>query len=159
MSLRGKLEKSYGMKIPYTGQSEPVSVAKKTILDAAIKTLAGTPVVLVAAPGASRLIQFISAVLVLTAGTNGLTESTDNLIIDYDGGSGITLATIEATGFIDQTVDTITNAIPVLNSIAANTACVNKNIVLLNNSGEFAGGAAADAVLTVFTTYKILDLS
>lgn len=158
MSLSGQLEVKHKVILPDVGSSTTLGYSKTTILAAAIKTLVGTAVELVAAPGANHVIHFLGALLELEAGSNVLTESTDNLIIDYDNGTGITLCTIEATGFIDSAADIITNAVPLLNGIAANSACVNKNIALLNNSGNYAGNAAGDAILTVHSVFRIINL-
>lgn len=138
---------------------EPTT-AKITITAAEVKALKATPIELVAAQGADTFIEFISAVLVLKYGSEVFTESADNLAIEYDDGSGLAIVpTIEATGFIDQAADTLTNAIPVLDSIAANAAVLNKNIAILNNNDEFAGNASNDSVLEVHVTYRVLDLS
>jgi hypothetical protein len=144
---------------PALGSS--ILTAKISIPATEIKTLRATPKELVAAPGAGKLIDFVSARLVLTAGSEVLTESADNLVIEYDDGSAIAISdVIECTGFIDQSADTITNAIPIKDAIDAEADIVNKNIVLFNNGdGEFAGNASDDAVLDVYVSYRILDLS
>lgn len=126
-----------------------------------IKTLRATPKELVPAQGANVLIQFVSAMLILTAGSEVLTETADNLAIEYDDGAAAPVTgAIEATGFIDQAADTINNAIPVADAIDALADVVNKNIALVNTGdGEYGGNASDDAVLDVYITYKVLDLS
>jgi hypothetical protein len=160
MSLKGQLESKFNHLLPHNNyESRPIQTRRVKILAAAIKTLVATPVELVAAPGLNKLIEFLGAILVLSAGTEVLTESTDNLIIDYDDGSGITVSTVEATGFIDQTVDTLTRAVPVKDAIAANSAAVNKNLAILNNSGEYAGNSSGDAQLDVYVSFRIIELN
>lgn len=133
---------------------------KTTILAAAIKTLRATPVELVPAPGAGFLLQFDSAIMVLTAGTEVLSESADNLQIEYDGGSAAALTgVIEMTGFIDAAADAAINAIAVADAVDAIADIENKNIAVVNTGdGEFAGNASDDAQLDIYTTYRILTL-
>ena len=132
-----------------------------TIAAADIKTLRATPYELVAAQGANQLIRFEGAVIKLTAGSEVLTESDDNLVVEYDDGSAAACSqVIEMTDFIDQAADTVTTAEPVINVIDAVADVANTNIVLFNNGdGEFAGNASDDAVLTVYVTYRVIDLS
>lgn len=126
-----------------------------------IKTLRATPKELVAAQGANTLIQLVAVMLVLTAGTEVLSETADNLVIEYDDGSAAPVTgDIEMTGFIDQAADTITNTIPIGDTIDASADVVNKNMAIVNTGdGEFAGNASDDAVLDVYITYRVLDLS
>lgn len=155
------------VRVPTLNYSFPVmsaldSVTSKVSIPAtAIKTLRATPVELVAAQGADTMIQFVSAMMVLTAGSEVLSESADNMAIEYDDGSAVAVTgAIEATGFIDQAADTITNAIPAGDTIDASADVINKNIALLNTGdGEYAGNASDDAVLDVYVTYRVLDLS
>ncbi len=126
-----------------------------------IKHLRGTPKVLIAAPGATKSVEFISAQLLLDAGTNVLTESADNLAIRYTDGSGVIVSeTVEMTGFIDQAADTLTNAIPKKDAIVAAAGILNQAVVLHNTGdGEFAGNAANDATVKVRIAYRIHDWS
>lgn len=132
-----------------------------TLTNAQLKALNTTAVELVAAPGAGQLIEFVSAVLHLEAGSEVLTESTYNLDIEYDDGSGAAVCTtIETTGFIDQTVDQVMLALAiVLAGTTVASTVVNKNLALLSNEGDFAGNASADAVLKVKVTYRIHDFN
>ena len=145
---------------PVLNQIEANTI-KVSLTAAQIKVLRATPFELVAAQGADTLIQFVSAMLVLTAGSEVLTESADNLAIEFDDGTAAPVTgAIEATGFIDQAADTITNAIPAADVIDASADVINKNLVLLNTGdGEYAGNATDDAELDVYITYRVLDLS
>lgn len=130
-------------------------VVEVALTNAQIKALRATPVTLVAAPGTGYMLVFRGASLLLDAGANVLTESTANLGIKYTDGSGVQVnETVEATGFIDQAVDTATYARPKLDPIVAKSGCENKALVLHNlGAGEYAGNAAADATLRVKVWY------
>lgn len=134
-----------------------LAVATVTLTNAEIKALRATPKTLVAAPGSGKLLEFVSAQLKLVAGANALTESTANLAVKYNDGSGAQVSdTIEATGFIDQTANTMTNARAKLDAIVAYASAANKALVLHNlGAGEFGGNAAADATMTVIVTYRV----
>jgi hypothetical protein len=74
-----------------------------SIAAADIKALRATPYELVAAQGANQLIRLESITLKLTAGSEVLTESADNLVVEYDDGNAAACSqVIEMTGFIDQ---------------------------------------------------------
>jgi len=139
----------------------PLRTATVSLTNTNIKNLRATPITLVAAPGANKVLQFVDAILELDAGSNVLSESSDNLAVKYVDGSGDAVSeTIECTNFIDQAADTITNAIAKKDAIVANADCVNKALVLHNTgSAEFGGNAANDATLKVKVTYRVLDFS
>ncbi|GAH73120.1 unnamed protein product [marine sediment metagenome] len=134
---------------------------KVELTNAEIKALRALPKELVTAPGANKLIEFISATLFLNYGSDGLTESEDNLAIEYDdGGDAAVSEAIDMTGFIDQTADTITRAIPKNDAIDAAADIVNKNLALVNTGdGEFGGNTNADTTMTVMVSYRILDFN
>lgn len=131
--------------------------AEVALTNAQIKALRATPATLVAAPGAGKYLEFVSAVLFLNYGSNALTESADNLAVRYNNGSGtIVSQAIECTGFIDQTADTSTNALPKIDAIASKAASENQALVLHNTGdGEFGGNAAADTVMRVKIAYRV----
>lgn len=127
--------------------------------NADIKGLQGAAKELVAAPGAGSLLEFVSAMLILDYGSEVLTESADNLAIEYDNGSAAAASqTIEATNFVDQGADTISNAFPKNDVIDAAADIVNKNLALINNGdGEYGGNASNDTTMTVIITYRLHD--
>jgi len=127
------------------------------ISNAEIKLLRANKKELVAAPGAANFIEVVSVVLILDYGTNVLTESADNLVVQYGTSGDDITAAIEMTGFIDQAGDTIMSVFPV-NPQAANASAdlLNDAVELFNTGdGEFAGNAGADTTITVKITYRI----
>ena len=126
------------------------------ITNAQIKALRASPKELVAAPGAGKFIEFISAFLILDYGSNVLTESTDNMVIQYHTSGVDATGAIEATGFIDASADTMIEVLPSALAYNAATNIVNKALELFNTGdGEYAGNAAADTTMIVKITYRI----
>jgi hypothetical protein len=133
---------------------DTIQTASVTIATGDVLTLATTPVELVAAPGADKYIQFLGAQLVLDYNSAAYTESGDNLGIKYTDAAGVQVSDdIECTGFIDQTADTITNAVPVKDAIVAASGAVNQALVLDNLGSNFAAGNSS---LDVVVSYKVL---
>jgi len=130
-----------------------------TLTSEQVKALRATPQTLVPALGATKLIEFISATLFLNYGSNVFTESADNMAVKYEDGSGVAVSgTIEATGFIDQSADTITRATPAADAIVAAADALNKPLVLHNTGdGEYGGNAANDSTLTIWTLFRVIE--
>lgn len=130
--------------------------ADVTLSNSEIKNCRATPVELVAAPGAGSAHLFMGAMLKLNyGGTNAFTETSDNLAIKYTDGSGVAVSdTIETTGFIDQTADTITNAVPIKDAIVAASAAEAQALVIHNTGdGEISGNAGNDNTVTLRIYY------
>lgn len=135
-----------------------VEYAEVALTNAEIKALRATPKTLVAAPGAGKKLEFVAAELYLDyGGTNVFTETTDNLAIRYNNTTGVIVSqAIETTGFIDQSADTATNALPKIDAIAAKSGCENLSLVLHNTGdGEIAGNAANNNLMRVKVAYRI----
>ena len=139
------------------GAGVPLAVFGTTIpiTNAELKALRATPVTLVAAQGVNTIIELKTAIIILDFGSEVFTESTDNLVIQYNGGTD-TSAAIEATGFIDSAAD---DTIYVVNSLTTGqdmTALINDSIELFNTgSGEYGGNASNDTTMTVKITYQV----
>jgi hypothetical protein len=132
---------------------------KVRITNAQIKAMRATPITLV--PGVpGKTLQFISAQFKLKYGSNVLTETADNMAIRYTDGSGaIVSQAIEATGFIDQSADTVTNALPKIDAIVTDAASKGKALVLHNTGdGEYGGNAGADTTMIANVSYIVYDL-
>ena len=128
--------------------------AEIALTAAEIKALRATPKELVASPGAGYVLEFVSAQLYLDATATAFTETADNMAVRFNNGTGaIVSQAIEATDFIDQTADTITNALPKIDAIVAKTGSENKSLVLHNTGdGEYATGTG---VMRVKVSYRI----
>jgi len=135
----------------YSGLTKHVEVA---LSSGDILALRATPKTLVAAPGAGYLLEFVSLVLLLDATATAYVESSANLAVKYNNGSGAQVSeTIEATGFIDQTADTMTTGRPKLDQIVAKSGCENKGLVLHNlGAGEYTTGTG---VIRAKVSYRI----
>ena len=127
------------------------------LTNANIKALRATHKTIVAAPGAGKFVEVVSVVLILDYGAEVLTESTDNLVVQYATSGDDITAAIEMTGYIDQAADTVMIVNPA-NPQAANAASdmANNAVELFNTGdGEFGGNASLDTTLTVKVTYRI----
>lgn len=128
------------------------------ITAAQVKTLRATPIVIAPAPGAGFVNELVGGLLLLKyGGSNVFTEAACNLAIKYGDGAGVIASqTVEATGFIDQNADTITNVLPKLDVIVSKVACEDKALVLHNVAGvEIAGNAANDNILRVRLMFRV----
>ena len=132
-----------------------IQYAEVSITNAQMLAIRATPKELVAAPGAGKMLEFISAVLLFDY-TGAYTETADNLAVKYTDGSGaIVSEAIEATGFVDATADTMTTAIAKADVIVAKSGSENKALVLHNTGdGEYGGGNAANAI-RVKVAYRV----
>ena len=88
-----------------------VQYAEVEISAAEILDLFGTPKELVAAPGAGKLLEFISLLLAYDWGTVAYTIGTaGNLQVKYTDGSGVAASTTRAaTGFLDEVADAVSS--------------------------------------------------
>jgi hypothetical protein len=155
LAMAGQVTASEGIA---TADGGALKSAVVNLTAAEIKAVRATPAVLVAAPGAGKMIVPLSVTLHLTAGTNALTETADNLIVGYHNGTTQVGETIETTGFIDQAADTITNWFHKKDGIVAAANAVNKNLALKNSGdGEYGGNAAGDAALRVVVVYQVVN--
>lgn len=132
-----------------------IKYAEVSLTNAEMLALRATPKTLVAAPGAGKVLEFLSACLLFDY-TGAYTESADNMAVKFENGSGVAVSdTIEATGFVDATADTLTFARKAVDGITAKTGCENKALVLHNTGdGEYGGGNAAN-VVRVKVAYRV----
>lgn len=136
----------------------PTYIAIGTIAAAQVRTLNATPQTLVAAPGSNKALVLVHATLWLdyeSAGYDSVGAS-DDLTIRYTNASGATLATIETTGFMDQTADQVRYVYPT--TTAAFTPASNAPLVLHCSTGEMYS-AAGDSPLKYKVHYRVIDTS
>ena len=123
------------------------------ISNAELKAIRATPKVLVAAPGAQEVIEFVSATIIMDYGSNVLSETADDLQIEYTGGLDCAAA-IDTTGFLDQAGDMIMICKATTIAGSATASLKGLGIHLKNiGDGEFDGNAGNDTVLRVKITY------
>lgn len=125
-----------------------------TVSSGELLALATTAKELVPAPGADRALEFISAVIKYNYGATGYTESSDDMVIEYSGGTDVS-ASIDSTGFITEANDEI-RVIPFDVSVMAITvdleALKNTSLQLfIPNDNPTLG----DGTLDVRVTYRI----
>ena len=136
-----------------TQSSGLVQCRTNILTNAQLLAVRATPIEIVEAPGAGKRNLFLGASLRLNVTTTAYTESTANIGFKYKDGSGVQVnETVEATGFVDQTGITHTNARPKLDAICTDAQCVNLAIVMHNlGAGEWTGGNAANTMtVTVY---------
>jgi len=134
---------------------EVIKFTDKLVSVAEIKALRATPVELVPATeaGAGFAIIPLAVAISLTAGSEVLTESADNLAVKCDTTEVIE---VETTGFIDQASDQNRYQ---EKAEAVITPIENMAIMLANKGdGEFAGNASDDASLAVRTYYRVVPV-
>lgn len=110
-----------------------------TITAAQILALFATPVELVPAPGAGRVLELVSVLLALDYGTVVYTIGTaGNIQVKYTDGSGAAASTtVAATGLLDQASDQVR----VLDKLEATTTpVVNAALVLTLATASPTGG-------------------
>ena len=130
--------------------------AEVALTAAEIKALRATPKTLVAAPGSGKVLEFVSAMLLLDYGTTQFAEDGggSNLGVRYTNGSGVQVSEdIEMTGFITQNADYMTATQAKKDPITAKTGCENQALVLHNiGAGEIVTG---DSVIRVKVAYRV----
>jgi len=124
--------------------------------NACIKGLRAAPKELVAAPGADKFIELVSATLIVNYGSEVLTESEDNLVIQYNtSGTDITAA-IDSTSFLDSNADIIKTVSPSAAVLVTAANSINKAIELFNTGdGELGGNASSDTTMSIRVTYIV----
>jgi len=132
-----------------------IRYAEITVTNAEMLALRATPKTLVAAAGAGKTLEFISAILIFDY-TGAYTESADNLVVRYATTTGAKASSdIESTGFVDATADTLTTTVAIKDAIVAKTVADNTPLVLHNiGDGELGGGNAAN-LIRVKVAYRV----
>jgi hypothetical protein len=113
-----------------------INIAEGTISVAEMLALRATPKELVPAPGAGKVIELLGGILIYDFAA-AFTESTDNLAVKVENGSGAAVSeTIETTGFLDATADKMIKVEAIKDALLT----ADKALVLHNTGdGEFGG--------------------
>lgn len=152
------LYESDGIATWYNFTAAPtVFTATVSITNAQLKAIRATPITLVQAQGTGTVVELVGGLAILDYGSNALTETSDNLVVRYNNGSGVVVSdVIESGGFIDATADTATSIVAVKDAAVAKSGNENKALVLHNNGdGEFGGNAGADTTLRVKISFSV----
>lgn len=123
-----------------------------TLTNAQVLALRATPIALVPAAGSTKVLEFVSAILVGKQTAGAWTETADNLGVRYTNGSGLQVSEdIETTGFFTAAIKA-TSARAKLDPIGM---LKNVPLVLHNlGDGEYGGGNVANSML-VRVFYRI----
>jgi hypothetical protein len=124
-----------------------------TVTAAQVLLLNGTPITLVAAPGAGLAIVVDEVVVFMDYATTAYTEvaAGEDLAVKYTDASGATIATIETDGFLTLEADAVRYVTPT--TTAAFTPVANSPVVLNMLTGNIATG---DSPLKVRTSYHLI---
>ena len=125
-----------------------------SITSAQLKALFTTPISLVAAPGAGKFVEFVSADIRYIYGATAYTiNGSTNLNFTYTDGSGVASAVaLATTGFIDQTSDQYRIIRPTTTNI---TPATNAALVF---SLATANPTLGDGTLSITYRYRIVTL-
>lgn len=133
--------------------SSAAEYADVTLTNTNMLNLRATPITLVAAPGAGKVLQFLGAQLFFDY-TAAYTETSDDLAVKFTNGSGAAASTtLDGTGFVTATADAYALMTPAQGLATPNAALVLHN----TGDGEFGGGNASN-VVKVRTYYRTLNV-
>lgn len=131
------------------GRQTDVVISSAQILD-----LHNTPKTLIAAPGANKVIVLDYALFFLDYNSAAYASvgASDDLTLRYTDGSGVTIGTLETTGFLDQTADKYALVVPAAGSLILP---VNAPLVASLAGAVTTGNSPVAARLQ----YNVVDLS
>jgi predicted RecA/RadA family phage recombinase len=143
-----------------SGELDPtlVQYAAVAVSNAEIKGLRGAPKELVAAPGAGKYLEFISATLLLDYGSNVLTRpnADEDMVVRLKDGAGLAVSEATAAGFPVAAVDQLCTIRPAATQTMTKAQAENVALVLHNDgTAEFGGNAGADTVMRVKVAYRV----
>lgn len=134
-----------------TIQYAEVSISAADIVATAAGKLGHSAgVVLVADPGATKVVELISAVLIYDYAVAGYTDG-GNLTININGGAALT-GLVSAANSLGATADKIVQFVPL--STAANALTANKGLNLVSSAAFTQPGTAA-GVVRVKVAYRV----
>lgn len=133
----------------------PMATARRTLTNAEVLALNATPIQLVAAPGAGKVLIPHRLVAYKAAGTAYVAAAGEDLAIIHTGGSA--LITLDSNGFLDQaTAETrLGERVPVSPAVLDLNALSNLALEATILVGEVATGTSD---IVVDLEYEVLDL-
>jgi len=132
-----------------------VRTATVDLTRADIIDLVGTPITLVAAPGANKIVQVLGIMFILDYGTVVFAEPSapDDLRVNYVAAGGTSLFDL-AGDFMIRNADSVAFPLIKTNTGVASSSMVNRAVVLLNTGTDYTGGTGT--ALRVITHYVII---
>jgi len=142
-----------------TAELDPTTIQYATVAvtNAQIKGLMAAAKELVAAQ-ATKILEFISATLILDYGANVLTRPNgdENLVVRYTDGTGVAVSEVSPDTFHVAAGDAACILHPAATAHMLAAACVGQALVLDNDgTAEIAGNAGLDTVLRVKIAYRV----
>ncbi len=133
-----------------------ITTADVTVTTGQVLALNATPISLVAAPGAGKaiIVEDIQLMLDYNSAAYAGIAAGEDLEVRYTDGSGLLVATIEATGFLDATADEYRHVRPV--TTAAMEPVTNAALVIRMATGEIITG---NSPLKVRVRYRTVDVA
>lgn len=135
-----------------------IQKAVVTVTTLELAALAATPKTLVAAPGASKYIEYLGGNIALIFGTTAIDDAAadgDLIIRTGTTNTGVSL-TVQSDGLVDAAADAVSTAKPLATDVVLDA---NETIELFNAGAEFTVVGGGDGTLQVIVYYRILDLS
>lgn len=140
-------------------------VATVVLTATQLRKLNATPITLVAAPGANKILVPINVTAKLTAGLNvfDAVGASDDFTVKFTNSSGVIVSQIETVGFLDQASNQFRVAYPGNATVALKefTPVVNSPLVAHITTGEIAAAdddANGNGTLTVKVSYITVDV-
>lgn len=135
-----------------------IATIDKAITSLQILSLNATPIELVPAPGANKVLMFEGAFFFYDYNSTAYAgiAAGEDLAIKYNNSSGTTVGATEVTGFLDQTSDQYRFAGPYGLAISNITPQINTPLVLHMVVGEITTG---NSPIGVRVQYKTVDIS
>lgn len=136
-----------------SSQLDPATIqyAAVALSNADLLALHATPKVLVAAPGAGKMLEFVSAFLEYVYAAAFTIGSAGNMTVKYksDASGPAASGNLAATGFLDQTATTVASLLPAALAAVAATTPVNQPLVLTVASADVTGGAGTTGIVQI----------